>query len=135
MLGVGFRLGLLLRLSSLRGCLFLSSLLGLLLLAPAAHSAGSCTNGGTSTSIPSDGADGRSPGCTFSGTLYRPSLGCCCGRLFRSLLLSSFLLLRARCCGWRSLRINAGLLLGGAVAIVLVFELLLSTLLVLWISK
>jgi hypothetical protein len=86
MLGVGFRLGLLLLLSSLLGCLLLSSLLGLLLLAPAAYSTGSCSNGGAGAGIPWDRANGCAPGYTPSGTLDRPSLRCCCGCLLRGLL-------------------------------------------------
>ena len=135
MLGVGFRLGLLLRLSSLLGCLLLSPLLGFFLLAPAAHGPGGCANSCARAGIPSDRANGCSSGGAFSGTLDCSSLRCCCARLLRSLLLSSLLLLRAGCRGWRGLRIYARLLLGRAVAIVFVFELLFRILLVHWISK
>ena len=135
MLGVGFRLGLMLRLSSLLGCLLLSPLLGFFLLAPAAHGPGGCANGCAGASIPSDRANGCASGGASSGTLDCSSLRGCCGRLLRSLLLSSLLLLRAGCRGWWGLRIHARLLLGRAVAIVFVFELLFRILLVHWISK
>jgi len=134
-LGVGFCLGLLLRLSSLLGCLLLSPLLGFFLLPPAAYGPGGCANGCAGASIPSDRANGCTSGGASSGTLDCSSLRGCCGRLLRCLLLSSLLLLRAGCRGWRGLNIYACLLLGRAVAIVFVFELLFRILLIHWISK
>jgi hypothetical protein len=85
-LGIGVRLGLLLRLGSLRGCLLLSPLLGLLLLPPAANSSSSCTDGSTGTGIPGDRTYSSSPGCTFGGTFDRPPFGvaapACCAACF-----------------------------------------------------
>lgn len=94
-LGLSFRLGLLLGLSRLLSRLLSGRLLSFLLFSSTAYSTSSCTNcRACSGIVGGDSADGCASCCTYRGTLYCSTLGCCCGCLLRSFFLSSFLLLR-----------------------------------------
>src|SRR5215472_6007044 len=135
MLGRCLALLLLLSLRRLLSCLLLRGFGSLLLCASACHCTCGCTDCGTRTRVTGDCSNRCASGCTLGGTLHSTALWCLLSCLLRRLLLCSLLLLGTGRRWWGCLRINPALLLSGAIALVLVLELLIGALIILGICE
>ena len=126
---------LLLSLGRLLSGLLLGGFCGLLLCSSTRNCTGGCTDRRTLARITCNCSNGCASCCTLGRALYRSTLWRILSSLLSRLLLCSLLLLGTGRRRWGRFRINPALLLSGAIALILILELLIGALTVLRICE